>query len=217
MFARRESLKQYIRLYPVTASLIVIHLLMMAAMEWYGSSKDNETLLRFGAMFGLPGFQPEPWRYVSSIFLHIGFEHLLFNSFALYVFAAPLERMLGAWRYLLFYVACGIAGNLASAWLHRDPYIGAGASGAIYGVYAAYLYLSVFRKDLIDYQTKQTIRTIVIIGFVYSLLIPNVDIYAHAGGFVGGLALAGIITLFVRRRQRSDTAGNAGIASVPDE
>lgn len=205
VFARRESLKQYIRLYPVTAAIIVLQLVMMAVMEWYGSSTDNATLLRFGAMFDLPGLRPEPWRYVASIFLHVGFEHLLFNSFALYVFAAPLERMLGAWRYMLFYTACGVIGNIASAWLHPDYYIGAGASGAIYGVYGAYLFLSVFRKDLIDGEAKKTIRIIVIIGFVYSLVIPNVDIYAHAGGFVGGVAVIWLLTLFVRRRHRAES------------
>ena len=201
MFLRRESLKQYIRLYPVTSAIIVIHLLVMAAMEWYGSSTNNVTLLRFGAMFDLPGIEPEPWRLVTSIFIHIGFEHLLFNSFALYVFAAPLERMIGSWRYALYYLACGVIGNLASAWLHTDPYIGVGASGAIYGVYAAYLYMSVFRKDLIDYQTKQTVRTIVIVGFISSIIIPRVDLYAHAGGFVGGLAVSALMMLFVRRRR----------------
>jgi rhomboid protease GluP len=201
MFIRRESLKQYIKLFPVTTALIVIQLLVMGAMEWYGSSKDNATLFVFGAMFDLPGLKPELWRYVSSIFVHIGFEHLLYNSFALYVFAAPLERLLGSVKYTLFYLVCGIVGNIASAMLHQEPYIGAGASGAIYGVYAAYLYLSVFRKDLIDYQTKQTVRTIVIIGFVYSLLIPNVDIYAHGGGFIGGIAVMALMSLLIRRRR----------------
>ncbi|MCR8636750.1 rhomboid family intramembrane serine protease [Paenibacillus radicis (ex Xue et al. 2023)] len=217
MFARRESLKQYVRLYPVTTVIIVIHLLAMAAMEWYGSSKDNATLLHFGAMFDLPNLRPEPWRYVSSIFLHIGFQHLLFNSFALYVFAAPLERMLGAWRYALFYLACGIIGNIVSAWLHPGYYIGAGASGAIYGVYGAYLYMSVLRKDLIDYQTKQTVRIIVIMGFVYSLVIPNVDIYAHAGGFVGGLAVMSIMTLFIKRRQLVQNDEEQTVYREPEE
>ncbi|MFB6363582.1 rhomboid family intramembrane serine protease [Paenibacillus elgii] len=205
MFVRRESLGQYIRLFPVTSAIILIQLLVMAAMEWYGSSSDGETLLRFGAMFGIPGFEPEPWRYVTAIFVHIGFQHLLFNSFALYVFAAPLERMLGSLRYASFYLASGIVGNVASAWLHSGNYIGAGASGAIYGVYAAYLYLSVFRRDLIDYQTKQTVWTIVIVGFVYSFFVRNVDIYAHAGGFVGGLAVSALMTLFVKRRRRRES------------
>ncbi len=211
MFARRESLGQYVRLYPVTTAIILIQLLVMAAMEWYGSSQDSETLLRFGAMYGVPGIEPALWRYVTAIFVHIGFQHLLFNSFALYVFAAPLERMLGSWRYAAFYLASGIAGNVASAWFHSDPYIGAGASGAIYGIYAAYLYLSVFRRDLIDYQTKQTVWTIVIIGFVYSFVVQNVDVYAHAGGFVGGLAVSALMTLFVKRRRRRESWDEPGV------
>jgi rhomboid protease GluP len=205
MFVRRESLKQYIRMYPVTFALVIIHLLVMAALEWYGSSKDSATLLRFGAMFDLPGLHPEPWRYLTSIFIHIGWEHLLFNSFALYVFAAPLEHMLGSLRYALFYMACGIIGNIVSAWLHSDSYIGAGASGAIYGVYAAYLYLSLFRKDMIDFETKQTVITIIIIGFIYSIIVPNVDIYAHAGGFIGGLAMTALMTQFIKRKHRDWT------------
>jgi rhomboid protease GluP len=213
MFARRESLKQYLRLYPVNSVIIVINLLVMAAMEWYGSSLDDETLFQFGAMFSLPGLQPEWWRYITSVFVHIGFEHLLFNGFALYVFAAPLERMLGAWRYVLFYIASGVAGSLASQLLHSDPYIGAGASGAIYGIYAAYLYLSVFRKDLVDYETKTTIRTILIIGVIYSFVVPNVDMYAHAGGFVGGLVMMGLLSLAVRRKER----GRAVEPQSPEE
>jgi rhomboid protease GluP len=200
VFVRRESIKQYMRIYPVTFTIIVIHLLVMAAMEWYGSSKDSETLLRFGAMFGIQDLHPAAWRYVASIFIHIGWEHLLFNSFALYVFAAPLERLLGSFRYLFFYLACGIFGNIVSAAFHSDPYIGAGASGAIYGVYAAYLYLSLFRKDMIDGETKQTVITILVIGFIYSIVVPNVDIYAHAGGFIGGLAMTALMTLFIKRR-----------------
>ncbi|MCZ8521281.1 MULTISPECIES: rhomboid family intramembrane serine protease [Paenibacillus] len=200
MFDRRESLKEYMRLYPVTLALILIQVLVWFTMEWYGSSNDQRTLLEFGAMFAVPGLEPEPWRYVTAIFIHIGFQHLLFNSFALYVFAAPLERLLGRWKYLLFYLLCGIAGNAASALMHDEPYIGAGASGAIYGVYAAFLFLSVFRKDLIDYATKQTVGTIVIVGFVYSLIVPRVDLYAHGGGFVGGLLLCGLISLAVTKR-----------------
>jgi rhomboid protease GluP len=200
VFARRESLKEYIKKYPVTFTMIVIQLLVMLAMEGYGSSKDSTTLLRFGAMFNMPGMHPEPWRYVTAIFLHIGWEHLLFNSFALYVFAAPLERLLGASRYILYYLACGIIGNLASALMHSDIYIGAGASGAIYGVYGAYLYLSIFRKDMIEFETRQTVIPIIVIGFIYSIVAPHIDIYAHLGGFIGGLALTALMTLFIKRK-----------------
>ncbi|RAV21326.1 rhomboid family intramembrane serine protease [Paenibacillus contaminans] len=202
MFARTESLKQYIRLYPVTTALIVINLIVLGLMEWYGSSQDNETLYRFGALFDLPGETAEPWRYVTAIFLHIGFSHLLFNCFTLYVFAPPLEIMLGKWRYILLYLVSGIVGNIASMLLHQDYFISAGASGALYGIYAAYLYLAIFRKDIIDKQTKQTIVTIIVIGFLYSVIVPRVDLYAHFGGFVGGFATIALIALSIKRRYR---------------
>ncbi|OXM83507.1 rhomboid family intramembrane serine protease [Paenibacillus rigui] len=202
MFLRNESLKQYIKLYPVTTVLICVHLIVLGLMEWTGSSQDAETLLRFGALFDLPGMTPEWWRYLTAMFVHIGFAHMFFNSFTLYVFAPPLERMLGTWRYLLFYILSGIAGNLASAWLHPDHFISAGASGAIYGVYAAYLFLAIFRKDIIDRQTKQTIITILVIGFLQSIIVPHIDLYAHFGGFVGGLIVMGLISLSIQRRQK---------------
>lgn len=202
MFLRNENLKQYIRLYPITALLIMIHLVVLGLMEWYGSSKATATLIQFGALFDLPGMKPEWWRYITAMFVHIGFEHLLFNSFALYVFAPPLERMLGKWRYAVFYLLCGIAGNIASAWLHPGYFVSAGASGAIYGIYAAYLFLAVFRKDIIDRETKQTIITIIVIGFLQSIIVPHIDLYAHAGGFIGGLIVMGLISLSIRRRRQ---------------
>lgn len=202
MFLRRESIQQYIRLYPVNSLIIIANLVMWGLMEWFGSSTDSTTLLEFGALFNTPVEHPELWRFVTAMFLHIGGAHLFFNSFALYVFAPPLERMLGSFRYLFFYVMCGISGSIASYWLHSDLFLSAGASGAIYGVYAAYLYLALFRKDIIDKETKQTVVTILIIGALNSVIVPNIDLYAHAGGFVGGLILMALIALSIRRRRR---------------
>lgn len=200
MFLRRESLKEYVKSYPVVSLILLVQLLAFGLMEAYGSSTSVRTLLDFGAMFKNPFFQPEPWRYVTAVFLHIGFQHLLLNSFALYVFAAPLERMLGSWRFLLFYVACGIVGNAVSYMLHMDNYIGAGASGAIYGVYAAFLLFAFFRKDLIHGENAKTIMIIVIVGFIHSIVIPNVDLYGHAGGFACGLIAAAALSLTIRKR-----------------
>lgn len=202
MFARRESLKEYVRRYPVVTLVILINLIVFGAMEWYGSSEDGETLFRFGAMFGDPELKPEWWRYVAAVFLHIGFAHLLMNMFALYVFAAPLEYMLGWWRFAALYLVSGVVGNIASYLLHQEPFLGAGASGAIYGVYAAFLYLSIFRKDVLDAGSSTTIRTILIVGVIYSVIVPRVDLYAHVGGFVGGFAFTALLAALIRRRNR---------------
>lgn len=203
VFLRRESLKQYVRWYPVTASFGVLNVVLVILMEITGSSQNFLTLLRYGAMFDLPGIEPEWWRFVTAIFLHAGWEHLVFNCFALYVFAPPLERMLGHVRYLVYYVLCGVCGNVLSFLMHSDDYVGVGASGAIYGVYAAYLFIALFRKDLLDYSSRKTIQIIVIIGFVHSLIMFwRIDIWAHLGGFLGGFLLMALLVLSVRVRRR---------------
>lgn len=201
MFVRTESFKQYLRYYPVTCVLIAVNLLLVLLMEISGSSQNTMTLIQFGALFEVDGFKPELWRFVTAMFLHNGFAHLFFNCFALFVFAPALERMLGKVRYIALYLVSGIAGNIVSYWLHSDSFISVGASGAIYGIYAAYLFLAIFRKDIIDLQTKQTIVTIIVIGFLYSFIVPRVDIYGHLGGFLGGLVVMYLIALSIRRRR----------------
>ena len=201
MFVRRESFKEYTRLYPVTTGIIAINIVMMLVLELYGSSTDVYTLLRFGAMFGLEGYEPEWWRYFTAMWLHIGWTHLLFNCFGLLVFTAPLERMLGSMRYAAYYVFCGVVGSAVSSLLHQDEYIGAGASGAIYGVYAAYLYIAVFHKEFMDYSSRKTIQIIVAIGFVHSLIVQGVDLWAHLGGFLAGVAATWLIISWNKHRR----------------
>lgn len=200
MFIRRESFKQYIAWYPITSVIIALNVIMLVLMEIYGSSEDVYTLLKFGAMFKAEGFVTEWWRFITAIGLHIGWTHLLFNCFALLVFAPPLERMLGKYRYVLLYVLSGVTGNVFSYLIQSDSYIGAGASGAIYGVYAAYIFLAVFRKDIMNYSSRKTIQTIVIIGVIYSIIVPRVDLWAHMGGFAGGFVTMALIVLSIVRR-----------------
>lgn len=198
MFLRKESLAQYIRLFPVISVILVINIVLFIAMEVYGSSSDVRTLLQFGAMTNFPD-RPELWHYASAIFLHIGFMHLLMNGVALYVFAAPLERILGKWRFIVLYLVSGLAGNIVSVTAHQEPYIGAGASGAIYGIYAAYVYFSIFHKTAFGVHNARTIQTIVVIGVVHSIIVPNVDLSAHLGGFFGGFIMTTLYSLFNRR------------------
>lgn len=200
MFLRYESFKEYIRLYPVTSVLLLINLAVYIAMLVTGDPHDADTLIRFGAQVNAPPYQTEFWRYVTSMFVHIGFEHLLFNGFALFVFAPPLERMLGTLRYIALYLGSGVAGNLLSQLLYTEVHVSAGASGAIYGVFAAFAYLGWLRKDLFDRQSRTTVTTMLVIGLVYSLIVPRVNLYAHLGGFAGGFLILHVMLYWRRQR-----------------
>ncbi|WP_438444237.1 rhomboid family intramembrane serine protease [Gorillibacterium sp. sgz5001074] len=200
IFLRRETFREYIRFYPVTSIMLAVMGVLFLAMEWTGSSTLNRTLVNYGAIYSWEGETHEWWRYFSAIFLHIGVSHLLFNAFALYVFAPPLERVLGTWRYAGFILFSGFAGNAVSMLWSQPPFISAGASGAIYGIYAAYLYLALFHKHVLDEGTRQTVTTVVIVGFLYSFVVPNVNLYAHAGGFAGGFLYFALWVSRFRRR-----------------
>lgn len=87
IFIRYENWKSYLRYYPVTCLLIVANVIMFILMTFNGGSTNIQTLVDFGAIVDVSPFKEELWRYVAAIFLHNGFSHLFFNSFALLVFA----------------------------------------------------------------------------------------------------------------------------------
>lgn len=202
IFLRRETFRQYVRFYPVTTAILALIAILFIAMELAGSSTSYATLIDFGAMYSYRGEAHEWWRYITSMFLHIGFQHLLFNAFALYVFAPPLERLLGPYYYAAFFLISGFIGNAFSMLFIGPSFISAGASGAIYGIYAAYLYLAIFHKHVLDEGTRKTVTIIVVMGLISSVVIPNVNLYAHAGGLLGGFAYFAILTKRFTRRRR---------------
>ncbi|WP_183597294.1 rhomboid family intramembrane serine protease [Paenibacillus phyllosphaerae] len=189
IFLRYESFRSYLRLYPVTAIIIAINL----AVFLYDWISGSNTLLYHGAFIVDPPSDPygltEPWRYVTAVFLHAGFDHILFNMFAVLVFAPPLERMLGKARYAVFFLFCGVMGNAVSAMFADDVLISVGASGAIYGLYGAYLYLATMKKTL-DEGSKKTVYSILAFGVIYSLLVPGINMWAHFGGAIAGFLYA---------------------------
>ncbi|MCQ6558502.1 rhomboid family intramembrane serine protease [Paenibacillus mendelii] len=189
IFLRYESFRGYLRMFPVTSVIIAINLVVFFYDKWIGGG----ALIERGAFFENPVDDPyglkEPWRYVTSIFLHGGYEHLFFNLFAILVFAPPLERMLKSGRYALFYLLCGIAANAFSAVIHTDYLASVGASGAIYGVYGAYLYLATMKKTL-DEASRKTVYTILVFGIIYSVVAQGINLWAHVGGGIAGFLFA---------------------------
>ncbi len=196
IFLRYESFGGFLKLYPVTSVLIAANLVMFVLTMLNGGSTNGETLYRFGGLFPpeMDSWQ-DMWRLVGAMFLHAGFDHLLFNMFAMVIFAPPLERVFGSLRYGLFYMLCGIAGSVLSMTILYDT-LSVGASGAIYGFYGAYLFLILFRKQALDPPSKKTIQIILGIGIVYSIVAPNINLWGHLGGFVAGFIL---FPSFIRR------------------
>lgn len=199
IFLRYESFRDYLRLFPVTVALLTLNILaFLADLLLPGSPLINAGFFHMNPVFDPYGLL-EPWRYVTSIFLHAGWQHLLYNMFSILVFAPPLERLLRPWKYALFYLLAGILGNVFSAAVNfGSEHAAVGASGAVYGIFGAYLYLALFHKDSLDEASRRTVFSILIFGLIYSIISPRIDIWAHAGGCIAGFVMLGIL---VQRRR----------------
>ena len=130
----------------------------------------------------------EYWRLVGAAFLHIGPLHLIVNMLALAIVGPSLERVFGHWRFLGVYVLAALGGSVA-VYLFDDPVSQvAGASGAIYGLFAATVI--VLRNLGLD--PRAMIFTIAI-NFAVSFA-PGISLLGHLGGFVvGGLCAAALV------------------------
>jgi rhomboid protease GluP len=193
MFIRTESFKEFLRFYPVVSILVGINLGFWLLAEFLHIPLfESLRALGLGNNAAIE-FNGEYWRVATAIFLHFGLMHAVFNSFSLVLFGPALERMLGKVKFLVLYLFSGIVGNLATLWLGPIYLVHAGASGAVFGIFGAYLFIVFFRKFLLDYQNKQIIITIMVLGLIMTFLRPNINEYAHIFGFIGGFAIANML------------------------
>lgn len=157
---------------------------------------------------------PAPATLVTSMFLHGGWMHLIGNMLYLWVFGDNVEDAMGHWRFIPFYLICGVAAALAQLAIDpgsTTPMIG--ASGAIAGLLGAYLLLHPKAHVLVLIPMgvfSQVVRlpAMLVLGFWFVLQLFNqllqgtgggVAFMAHIGGFVAGMLL---IPLFKYRRVR---------------
>ena len=192
-----------IKRYGVTAALIILNILVFFAVELTGSSEDTAHMLRCGAAYGpliLEG--SEYYRIVTSMFLHFGMRHLLNNMLVLGVLGERLEPAVGHVRFLLIYLLAGIGGNLVSLFIGMrsgDPAVSAGASGAVFGLMGAILYLVLRNRGRFADLSMQ--RMAVMIGFSVYLGFADggVDNAAHLGGLACGFLAAMLCRSFHKK------------------
>ncbi len=173
---------------PATVALLVMSVLVFAA-TFYGDM-DQELLARFG-QFNLAVAAGEWWRIFTAAFLHAGFTHLLFNMWALWIFGRPLEAQIGSASFTALYFASAAAGG-AAAYLLGDPRdLLVGASGAIFGLFGAWLFAS-YRSRHTRWGSAQFRNLLVLLGLnaFLAVAVPQISWQGHAGGLVAGFLIA---------------------------
>lgn len=138
------------------------------------------------------------WQPLTSLFLHGGFFHLLFNMIVLWSFGNPIEKTIGTNKFLQLYFISGLISSIFWVFLGTGPAVG--ASGAISGLMSAFIFISPESKVLLFFVIPMKIKN-AIYGFaifslvfgVLSLINPvlgfGIGHFAHLGGLVGGYLL----------------------------
>ena len=197
MFIRTENFKQFRTYYPVVFTLITLNVIVfiLTSLPVIG-----DKIFYFGLHVNGLVASGELWRFITSTFIHAGFLHLLFNMFSLFLFGPELEKIAGKLRFLTIYLLGGIVSNIATFITQDAMYATVGASGAVFGIFGAYLAI-LARHHRYTPQLKQVILPIVIISVVLTFFQPGVNEPGHLGGLAGGF-VAGIIYFTPKRIMR---------------
>lgn len=197
--AFESPIQQALQYYPITLALVVICVGVFALQLFFGvnpTHPTNQSLIAWGANFLPFSLGEAPWRLVTSLFLHIGFMHLLFNMFALYYFGQVAERMFGAVNFLGLFLLSGVGGNLLNNYLGlhsvmagEPPIISAGASGGIMGIGMALLVTALTKTSFNNFALNfRSLLIVMVINLGYGFLVGGIDNASHVGGaIVGGL------------------------------
>lgn len=144
---------------------------------------------------------------ITSLFLHAGPFHLIFNMWFLWIFGNNVECNLGSFRFVLFYLMGGVISGLAYALLSGPMLYVVGASGAISAVMGAYLVLFPKNKVRALWVLPPIFLSIPAVAFMVVYFIEQfisiwfggagtIAYYSHAGGFIGGA----LLIIFMKKR-----------------
>ena len=203
------------RVNAVTLGLIGINVAvaLVELASGSGASFLNNQIFVKGSLFATGWFTPtsgvahgEWWRLFTSMFLHASFFHLGVNMYSLYFVGSIMEQVIGRWRFLLLYLASGLAGSAgALVWSPLTPTVG--ASGAIFGVLGGLFILERRRHIATGGQVAGLIVLNLVITFAFS---SSISVGGHIGGLIGGA----ILMLALLQFQRSALYSVAAVLAV---
>jgi membrane associated rhomboid family serine protease len=177
----------------ITIAVFVVGTINVDAQDWLIRNLSAWNLgIDQGNLVGIA--TGEWWRLFSSALLHdFGFIfHIGFNMYFLYMLGPALERQIGSAPFAALYVATAATGGLAAYYLGDPGTLSIGASGAIFGIVAVWVYAA-YRSGHrgARMMANQQMMWLIGIGIVFPFLARGLNIswQGHLGGMLGGLAI----------------------------
>jgi len=170
------------------------------------------------------------WPFLTSMFLHGGWAHLIGNMWSLWIFGDNVEDVMGPWRFLAFYLLTGLLAGMTHYFLNLDSTVPTvGASGAIAGVLGAYFILYprsrivvlvpifffpfFFQLPAVTYLLFWFLSQVFggAIAGLSSSQVSGIAVWAHVGGFLAGVVLHRLFIFHERERPRRFQRDELGI------
>ena len=188
----------------INTVMIAINIIVFLLTEITGSSLDSSHLVQWGAAYTpLIQYEQEYYRLFTCMFLHFGITHLGNNMLVLLFLGDTLEKEIGHIRYALIYLLGGLGASYISYYTeiqNGEIVISAGASGAVFAVIGALLYVVMRNKGKIEGFTTRQIGFMAFLTLYHGFTTRGVDNAAHIGGMICGF-LAGILLYHGKKKQ----------------
>lgn len=192
-----DEIKRELKKEPMTAAMLALNLLVFLVVEITGGSRDVGHMMKCGAAYTPLILEDRQWyRLFTCMFLHFGMEHLANNMLVLFVLGGRLERTVGKVKFLIIYIVGGMAGNILSLILDiksMEFSVSAGASGAVFAVMGAMIYVLLRSKGRVEDITVRQMVIMAAFSLYFGRTSSGVDNAAHIGGMLSGFALAVIL------------------------
>ncbi len=171
----------------LTFAIAIINIIVFVLMELSGGSTEIEVLIKFGAVQNTLVFiKGDYYRIFTSMFIHIGYMHLLQNSLSLYIYGSRVETAIGRFEMLIIYILSGLSAGFFSPLFSNSVTVMAGASGAIFGLLGAICVLTAMTKKPVGGLSPYLISMLAISGLGLGFVYPGVSNIAHISGFITG-------------------------------
>lgn len=184
--------------YPVTSGILLLTGAVFLALQFFrfGEATTSSAIYDFGGLLGLliKADNSQLWRLLSAIFVHIGWEHFLFNGLAIYFLGRQVESLFGSSKFVLLYLLSGFMGNAFVLVLTPDVIV-AGASTSIFGILASFAVLRFFVHNHSVQSLGRSCMILLILNILTAPLMPNISLVGHIGGAVGGAICAVFIPI----------------------
>ncbi|MFT7557874.1 MAG: membrane associated rhomboid family serine protease [Planctomycetota bacterium] len=199
----------------VTSILVLLSSLVFVVQMVLGTG----IIGRFGLIPALAGFNTNAYTFITAMFLHGGFFHILFNMWYLDMFGKEIEGGMKSWQYLLLYLSGGIVAGIIHILFNLGSMVPViGASGAISALMGYYAYFYHDRR-IVSYifgifRSTMTIRSFMLFWFGIQLLgviggalggfAGGIAWWAHIGGFAWGLLVAWLVAQIGKKRKKEE-------------